>query len=383
MKRLIPFVLGSIARTLPLIAIAAGAQAQEAIRYHRPVFMPDGAGFVVMSDRDGDAWELYRVRLDGTLVHRLTRHSGWDGYADVSPIGRQVVFERTEEAGRSIVLADLDKGNERRLIRIDDGFLGGPRFAPDGLSVIFLSEEAGNREIYRQWLTADRRERITETEQNETDAVFSTDGSSLAYAVWLDDSSMLETLDLESGTVRRVVTVGGRLYGVAWSTDGKTLFYNADTDGDQEIYKVSLKGRRPVQLTANESSDHLPAVSPDGRTVLFTSEREGPEAVFLLDLESGEQRRIDVVSSTKGDERVSLIDIRVLTLRRDDVVGRHVSEDRGLGGGALIDDPRAAMQTSRPTRSYLKKVAKKGSVSCTIASGRWSRGRSVRCLARS
>lgn len=286
--------------SLVVIALVAGtAAAREAASLHRPVFFPSGEELVVMSTRDGGDWELYRVSTDGSDFERLTVHPGWDGYADVSPDGRRIVFDRRDEQEAGIVLADSDGSHSRWLVRSEaDGFLGGGRFAPDGASILYVSEESGNREIFRLWLADERRERLTHTEQDETDAVFSPDGARVAYAVWTDDgTSALEVVSLEGGSVDRVVTTTGSLYGVAWSPSGDALFYNDDSDGDQDVYRVDLEMRRPENLTANDAPDHLPAVSPDGRRIVFTSERAGAEAVFELELESGRTRRLDLLPS--------------------------------------------------------------------------------------
>jgi Tol biopolymer transport system component len=280
-----------------VLAPSLALMAQESAAFHRPVFLPDGETLVVMSNRHGGDWELYSIGIDGSHPRRLTDHVGWDGYADVSPDGRHIVFDRSDDERSGMVMLAIDGGGERWLLESNGDFLGGARFAPDGRSIVFLSEESGNREIYRLWLADERRERITETDHDESDAVFAPDGRRLAYTVWLDDErSALETLDLTTGAVHRVAVVEGRLYGVAWGAAGETLYYNADSDGDQDIYGVSLETGQPEKLTDNEVPDHLPMVSPDGHYVVFTSERNGGEEVFMIDLASGAQRQLQLRS---------------------------------------------------------------------------------------
>ncbi len=275
------------------VPLSLALSAQEPAAFHRPVFLPDGETIVVMTNRHDGDWELYSIGIDGSGPRRLTDHVGWDGYADVSPDGRHIVFDRSDDDHSGVVMASLDGEGESWLLESDGASVGGARFAPDGRSVVFTSDESGNRDLYRLWLEDGRRERITDTSQGEGDAVFSPDGSRLAYAVWLDDeTSALEILDLTTESVHRVLAVQGRLYGVAWGADGEDLYYNDDSDGDQDIYGVSLATGRARNLTDNDTPDHLPVVSPDGRQVVFTSERNGPEEVFLLDLHTGVQRQL-------------------------------------------------------------------------------------------
>lgn len=284
---------------LLILALAAtalvGAQPDDSQNFHRPIFHPDGDTLIVMSDRaDGD-WELYRVGLDGSQPIRLTRHAGWDGYADVSPDGAQIVFDRRDEEHFGIAIADIDGGHVRWLVESEGGFLGGPKYAPDGRSIVYASEQDGNRELYRLWLDSGRRERLTYTDHDEGDAVFAPDGRSLAYTAWVDDEhSALEVLELNAGETRRLATVQGRMYGNSWGPDGSFLLYNDDSDGDQEIWRIAATGGRPQKLTDNEVLDHLAVVSADGSRAVYTSETEEVERVYMIDLESGRSRHLDL-----------------------------------------------------------------------------------------
>jgi len=289
-------------------AIAAPAAPQTASNEHRPVFFPDGDTIVFMSDRaDGD-WELYRSRLDGGEMQRLTWHPGWDGYADVSPDGRSLIFDRSDDAGHGIVLLDLESGAERWLVHTaEDYFLGGGRFAPDGESVIYASEEPGSRRVYRMWLADRRVEPLAGLPAGATDAIFSPDGRSVAAAVWRESGSAVQVTDLATGTTRTVIDSSGHLYGMSWSSDGQRLFFNDDADGDQEIYVVGLDGGTPRRLTDNGVSDHLPTAAPSGNRIIFTSERDGAEHVYLMDVDSGATVRVGIGTLPVEDLRATTL----------------------------------------------------------------------------
>src|SRR5690606_6068519 len=62
--------------------------------------------------------------------------------------------------------------------------------------------------------------------------------------------------------------------------------WRLDVDGDE------------VELTTHRRSDGNPVLSPDGRRLAFQSNREGPDSVWLLDLQSGEQRRLPLPTHT-------------------------------------------------------------------------------------
>jgi Tol biopolymer transport system component len=113
--------------------------------------------------------------------------------------------------------------------------------------------------------------------------------------VWIDDEhSAIELLDLDTGETRRLASAAGRMYGNAWAPDGSFLLYNDDSDGDQEIYSIPSTGGHPRKLTDNDVPDHLAMVAPDARSAVYTSETDEGEQVWMLDLESGRSRRLEL-----------------------------------------------------------------------------------------
>ncbi len=308
-------LLGLIALAV-LLSLPCSSLLAEPAAYHRPVFLPGGHSFVVMRTTEDGDWELFLADLGGTLGRRLTWHDGWDGYAARSADGSRIVFDRSDEEYGGLYSMDLVTGEGDWLLRSDGPDVGGSAFAPDDQSIVFVSKSDDKRDIYRLWFKDGRREQITSSPLSEADPVFSPAGDTLAYSVRIDDElSALEVLDLASGTVRRILTLRGNAYGLAWGPKGSVLYFNADSDGDQELFQLTMGGEAAVQLTSNEEADHLPSVSPDGRSLLFTSQREGPEAVFVLDLESGQQRRLDLITQTEIDAPVTaFVNVRVLTM---------------------------------------------------------------------
>jgi TolB protein len=275
-----------------LLGVPAAAQESAGPNSHRPIWL--GAEEIVfMTDRDSGDWELYRMRLDGTRLQRLTRHAGWDGYASASPARTQLVFDRSEGDERLLVRLDLETGAERVLIRSSD-FMGGGRWSPDGRQILFMWEkDGGNRELYTMTANGGNVKRVTESRENEGDPTYSPDGRSIAFALNGDAVSTLAVLDLATGARRTLARANGRMYGLDWSPDGATIVFNTDEDGDQEIYTVGAKGGAVGQLTDNDVPDHLAVWSPDGRQLMFTSERER-EVIVIVNADGTEARQIHV-----------------------------------------------------------------------------------------
>ena len=60
----------------------------------------------------------------------------------------------------------------------------------------------------------------------------------------------------------------------AFSPDGRSIAYASDRGGNFDIWVQSLDGGQPRQLTHSPAQDTQPAWSPDGKRIVFRSERD-------------------------------------------------------------------------------------------------------------
>lgn len=73
-------------------------------------------------------------------------------------------------------------------------------------------------------------------------------------------------------------------YDASWSPDGEWIAFTSERDGNPEIYIMSVDGQRAKRLTDSPANDTQPAFSPDGRNLVFISDRSGMAQVYLLGL---------------------------------------------------------------------------------------------------
>ena len=169
--------------------------------------------------------------------------------ADVSPDGRQLVYERAGQvfvAGADGVVASQLPRLPRRLIEhYGDSW---PTFSPDGKSVAVFLGEQGRFGDY--W--------IVPTDGNEPRRV---------------------TSDLQEGGAP------------TWTPDGKWLVVPSARSGSVNLWRVPIAGGRPEPLTTGPGEDLDPAVSPDGRTLLFANVKR-TWALVVQDVHSGAQRTL-------------------------------------------------------------------------------------------
>ena len=201
-----------------------------------PDFAPSGEWIAFDSTRDeDDAAEIYRVRVDGTKLERITHHEGDDSNPSYSPDGRSLVFNSFDDGNYDLHTISL-AGDERNGVipsreqtsadgstHRDDGALrltNGDRhelygrIGPDGRSLVYISDETGDWEVYLSDLTT--------TGPSHTGG---SGGSNSASPIQLTDSR-------------------GPDWYPTWSPDGTEILFDSSRDGCYQIYRMSPAGEQ-------------------------------------------------------------------------------------------------------------------------------------------
>lgn len=142
-----------------------------------------------------------------------------------------------------------------------------------------------------------------------SDKAFDPETATFAYSSRKSGNSDLWLQDGREGQSLNLTASPGQDHWVSWFPDGDRFAFQSRRDGQREIYLAAADGSGATNLTQHPADDLLPAVSPDGKRVLFFSDREiehGPRELpghlYVVDLESSEVRRItdEPLASTFG-----------------------------------------------------------------------------------
>jgi len=184
---------------------------------------------VPVSPRGGiENAELFRIRTDGTGLHRMTHTQREERDPSFAPDGKRLVFTR---AGRGIFSIGIDGNHVRRLTTY--AYDAQPVYSPDGKRIAFVRSDR----LYVMQSNG-RRQRL----------------------------------------LRRAPRVGGRL---SWSPDGRKIVIGEGATSEAFLDTLNARTGRLLKRTLLIDGDLAngfggPLLAPDGRTVVFYAYRPPP-----------------------------------------------------------------------------------------------------------
>lgn len=187
--------------------------------------------------------DLFRQRVDGREITRLTRSPGLDQDPHRDPASQRIVFVRAN--GKAQV--SLLEGDKARALSLKDANDYQPSFSHDGKKLVFVRS-----------LSAKKSQ------------VYVTDGLDFKTAKAItDDKSMSRD--------------------PSWHPTQDAVIFSSNQGGSVfNLYTFDLKLDCLVKLT--DSSDNLtePAFSPDGKNIVFTTDIAGSQHLYMMDYNHGQ-----------------------------------------------------------------------------------------------
>ncbi len=180
-----------------------------------------------------------------------------------------------------------------------------PALSPDGQTVVFISDRAGQTDVFRAPVTGGQTTNLTQTPLAQEDTpVFSPDGSQIAFASNRSGDWDIYLMDADGGNVRRTIGYTGtdELHPF-FTPDGASLLFSSNViSGNWDIYSATLDSASASwsRLTTNPALERFPSISADGQTIAFRSDHDGHIEIYVMGADGSHVRRITSESAFDG-----------------------------------------------------------------------------------
>jgi Tol biopolymer transport system component len=281
------------------IADADGSNARKlvaglAIEYNAS-FSNDGQWVVFTSERHGSA-DIFRIRVNGMNLERLTDDPAFDDQAALSPDGSSLAFVSTRSAGSTdIYILDLNSRRVRNLTNTPGGDFR-PGWSPDGKRLAFSSDRGTPlRRSAGTWehvhaasvyvIDADGRglQKVSSDGQLAGSPKWSLDGTRLVfYELAVADTFTARGLPAQSGVQSRIVSIDLSTGARMEHASGPGLKLSPQFLGVNRVGYLAKSGpAAALKFSSGEKGAEgdigNPAWSADGKRVVYQS---GPIATI-------------------------------------------------------------------------------------------------------
>ena len=158
-----------------------------------------------------------------------------------------------------------------------------PVWMPDSVTLLFVSDSAGSRDIYRVSSSDTARKelfrvlqfpagRLTDSAEEEHHPAPSPDGKTVAYVRGRGDLMLMNS----DGSKKRLLVAGWDEPSFSWSPDSRWIaFSRNDIEFNEDIWLVPADGSsEPVNISRHPDMDSAPLFSADGRKLAWLSRRD-------------------------------------------------------------------------------------------------------------
>jgi Tol biopolymer transport system component len=171
-----------------------------------------------------------------------------------------------------------------------------PRFTPDGRSVIFSSKRTGEWQLYEVAVGGGPARRLWRSPHREWQADPSPDGRWIAFLAKPGKAEMLWVRPRGGGAARELANHGERviLGNPNWSRDGKQIVFSSNRGfGGHSTYVVDVETGKERRISPATSGACEPRFSREGRRVAYVRRQHltrHRSQIVEHDLQSGREK---------------------------------------------------------------------------------------------
>ena len=243
----------------------------------------------------GPSSEIYVSDYDGHNAQAVT-HDNTIVAAPCWAPGQMVLYYTSYKFDNpDIFRHDLGTG-QRKAISRHSGLNTSAAVSPDGHRVAMILSKDGAPDVYVCDADGTNLKRLTATREDDSSPCWSPDGKWICFATKSKDRRMLCKVPASGGTAERITTAGvSNPSEPDWSPDGKWIVFTAMMGGF-EICVVPASGGQTTVLVSGED----PSWASNSRTVVFARRRGGGRGLSLLDVPTKQVKDVPRISGSNS-----------------------------------------------------------------------------------
>jgi TolB protein len=243
---------------------------------------------------DPTDWRRVAHKVADSIYTKLT---GEGPYFD----SRIVFVDETGPKGdrrKRLAIMDQDGANLRYLPGAD-GLVLTPRFSPNDQSVLYISYDTGEPQVYMLNLDTAQREQLGSFPGMTFAPRFSPDGTQVVLSLSQDGNTDLYVMRLADRQLRRLTSNPAIDTSASYSPDGSQLVFESDRGGSQQLYIMPSNGGPAQRISFGKGNYGTPVWSPRGDTIAFTKILQGRFHIGVMRTDGTDER---LLSSSFLDE---------------------------------------------------------------------------------
>ncbi len=244
-------------------------------------WLPDSKHILFSSDHQGRL-ALYLLDIE-TGATRPTRV--YDAHFPRIANNQAMAVYHVETGSQRMVMRNLQTKNKtiaQALVPSNrsDAY---PNYSPDGKRIAFVSDRAGDKQIWMYDSAQSNIIPLTDHRGSElSEPQWSNDGTRVMYILRNELGSAAFSVSALNGQSRREIPEGENVRSAAFSRDGNAVVYVSDRDGDWKLWSRNIDEAEPV-LLADNGVRNLRVNAADG-AVYFT--RLAEQGVWRVNIDS-------------------------------------------------------------------------------------------------